>query len=333
MLCSTTWPSRCTVAGSRGGRCVALVRATAWPALTVSGVCAGSAGSSRTPETTRTVWPLGSTRSTPRPPTVSGRRAALRPVASARRRTSASSTARNALARKRDGPRRTITDGEPASLPRRCSSSGERSAVANPNAWAKASARSRSGLLTSSHARSWTLISGLRARPGCSPVSGPASLWRSLWTSCSRVVMWMPSRSWLTDESITYDEFISQEAISLPSVDMSTTASRPPTRFDARRARTRGALIARGPGAPGRGPARGEHPGDHRARERRLRLLLQPLPRQAGAVGGRRGGRAQPPRPARRRSDGRDGGPRRGLLRGAAPHRAPAAPGSRCSRA
>ena len=72
MDCSTTCPRRWTLAGSRGGRWVALLRATSCPAFTVCAGWLGSAGSSWVPFTTRTSTPLGSVRSTVIPPRLSG---------------------------------------------------------------------------------------------------------------------------------------------------------------------------------------------------------------------------------------------------------------------
>ena len=91
------------------------------------------------------------------------------------------SAARNAAPRYVDrGPRRTITQGAPLSVPRSCSSSAVRLTVVKPNAWANLSEPARSGFWNSSQARSWALIVGLVARPGCSPRSAPCSLCKSL---------------------------------------------------------------------------------------------------------------------------------------------------------
>ena len=113
---------------------------------------------------------------------LSGSFSTFAPVASASRTTSVESAARKAAPRYLDrGPRRTITHGAPASVPRSWSSSAVRLTVVNPNACANRSEAARSGLLNSSQARSSTLMTGFFARPGCSPGSAPCSLCRSLW--------------------------------------------------------------------------------------------------------------------------------------------------------
>ena len=117
-------------------------------------------------ETTRTASPVGSVNSTLSPPTLSGSFVAVAPVASASRRTSAESAARNAGPTNRDRPWRISTHGAPGSVPRSCSASGVRSAVLNPKACANASARSRFGFSNSNQARSCTFTTGFFARPG-----------------------------------------------------------------------------------------------------------------------------------------------------------------------
>src|SRR6478672_10569878 len=83
-VCTTMCPSRCTLVGTRGGRCIALVRTFVWPKLNTCGVCAvGNASSRWVPDTTRTGSPLGSTRSTLTPPSDSGSGRTLVPVAPA----------------------------------------------------------------------------------------------------------------------------------------------------------------------------------------------------------------------------------------------------------
>ena len=76
---------------------------------------------------------------------------------------------------------------------RRCRAAAARrdraQAVWNPNARANASARARSGFSNSSQARSTTLMTGLRDRPGCSPGSAPRSLCRSRCASSPVVSM------------------------------------------------------------------------------------------------------------------------------------------------
>src|ERR1700742_4742669 len=186
-VCTTMCPSRCTLVGIRGGRCIALVRTFVWPKLNTCGVCAvGSASSRWVPDTTRTGSPLGSTRSTVSPPSDSGSGRTLVAVASASRRRSDCSAATNAGPRTFSRwPRRISTHGAPASLPRRCSSSLVRSTVAKPKEWANASALSRSGFSNSSQRTSWTLMIGLAERPECSPGRAPCSLCSSLCALCA----------------------------------------------------------------------------------------------------------------------------------------------------
>ena len=93
---------------------------------------------------------------------LSGSFSTFAPVASASRTTSVESAARKAAPRYLErGPRRTITHGAPASVPRSCSSSAVRLTVVNPNACANRSEAARSGLANSSQARSSTLIDGV----------------------------------------------------------------------------------------------------------------------------------------------------------------------------
>ena len=140
------------------GRWVALLRATSCPALSVCVGWLGSEGSSWVPSTTRTSTPLGSLRSTVTPPMLCGSLLTFAPVASASRSTSVASAARNAAPRYVDrGPRRTITQGAPLSVPRSCSSSAVRLTVVKPNAWANRSEPARSGFWNSSQARSRNL--------------------------------------------------------------------------------------------------------------------------------------------------------------------------------
>ena len=120
---------------------------------------------------------------------LSGSFSTLAPVASASRTTSVESAARKAAPRYLERfPRRTITHGAPASVPRSCSSSAVRLTVVNPNACAKRSEAARSGLTNSSQARSSTLIVGFFARPGCSAGIAPCSLCRSLWVPFGLVI-------------------------------------------------------------------------------------------------------------------------------------------------
>ena len=152
---------------------MALARRNSWPKLKVCDCCAGNPGNSCIPATTRTGIPLGSVSSTATPPMASGSVWIFCPVAPARRSTSARSSAANAVPTNRErGPRRTITHGEPASVPRSCSSSAVCSTVLKPNARAKASARTRSGFSNSSHARSRTLISGISGSSGVLSAQG-----------------------------------------------------------------------------------------------------------------------------------------------------------------
>src|ERR1700730_5815081 len=191
VLCSTTWPSRWTVVGTRGGRWVALTRLRSSPKLNVCGLCVGNAPSRWVPATTCTGTPLGSTRSTASPPILSGNAWVRAPVAFSKRSKSSSSCAVNAIPRKRVvAPRRMSTHGAPGSEPRSCNSLPVRNTVVKPNARANASARVRSGFSNSSQAMSCTLMTGFRDRPGWSPLRAPCSLCRS-W--CAVLVIGIPS--------------------------------------------------------------------------------------------------------------------------------------------
>ncbi len=108
------------------------------------------------------------------PPRLSGSVAAVRPVASASRSTSdgvgrAERRRRRTASAARGGRSRTARR-------RRCRAGAARprcaAHVAKPKACAKRSAAARSGFSNSSQARSRTLMTGLRARPGCSPAQG-----------------------------------------------------------------------------------------------------------------------------------------------------------------
>ena len=137
---------------------------------------------------------------------------------SASRSRSASSCALNAAPTKRErGPRRRITHGGPASVPRSCRLVGGAQHGRESERWANASARARSGFSNSSQAMSCTLITGLRDRPGCSPLRPPCSLCRSLWAA-DHVVHVSPL---LTDEIVTYDGSISQSFLTKSSKLMS----------------------------------------------------------------------------------------------------------------
>ena len=117
--------------------------------------------------------------------------------------------ARNAGPTNRDrGPRRISTHGAPASVPRSCSSSGGAQTVLKPKARANASARSRSGFSNSSHARSCTLMTGLRDRPGVLP-GQRALLAVQVVVGADGVAHAEPP--FRTDEIVTYDETISQD--------------------------------------------------------------------------------------------------------------------------
>ena len=59
VVCTTRWPRRCTRAGTRAGRWLALMRCASSPTLNVWGCWPGSSGSSCMPATTRTGHPAG----------------------------------------------------------------------------------------------------------------------------------------------------------------------------------------------------------------------------------------------------------------------------------
>ncbi len=143
----------------------------ACPTFNVSGACPGSAGVRGCRRPPAPAAPLGSTRSTVTPPMLSGSVATFRPVASASR----SDVGRVGRPERRaDEPRaRTLADQHAGrarvGAPQLQLLRGAQRCV-NPNARANSSARSRSGFLNSSQARSCTFTIGLAARPGCSPL-------------------------------------------------------------------------------------------------------------------------------------------------------------------
>ena len=125
--CTTRWPRRCTRAGTRsgtlGGVDALQRRCPTLKTCGVAGPAAPAARACRRPRAPASRWGR-SGRPTGRrwTPAAAARRL---PVLSASRSTSTSSPARNATPVNRvRGPRRTITHGAPASVPRNCSSSG-----------------------------------------------------------------------------------------------------------------------------------------------------------------------------------------------------------------
>ena len=141
-------------------------RELAWPTLKVSGSWPGSAGRSCVSATTRTAGPLGSTRSTPTPPRLSGsgRGGRTGGVGQPQHVDLVGGPERGA-----DEPR----PGAPAEQHARRTRRRYRAAAARPGcaarcvkpkARANASARSRSGFSNSSQARSCTLMTGF-SRP------------------------------------------------------------------------------------------------------------------------------------------------------------------------
>ena len=168
------------------------------------------------PATTRTGTPLGSTRSTDSPPSVSGsgRASAAGCVCQAQDVGLVLPPGRRHPTNRDRGPRRMITHGVPASVPRSCSSSSVRSAVANPNALANASARARSGFSNSSQAMSVHLDHRIPRPPGVLTLAG-ALLAVQVVMGANRVAH-APSPS-LTDEIVTYDATLSQEFLTKSS--------------------------------------------------------------------------------------------------------------------
>ena len=171
---STTWPSRWICAGRRAGRWVALTRAGPGPKFSGSGPRPGSAGSSGTPWTTRTGYPLGSRSRMPWPPQCA---VTVPPVPRASRsRSSRAAAVKVAPAKRGRGPRRTTRHAAAARRPRSSSVCRVRPATVKPKSVPNRSAPSRSGFSNSSQASPATLTRGLPDRPGCSPGSAPVSL-------------------------------------------------------------------------------------------------------------------------------------------------------------
>ena len=119
VLCSTTCPNRCTRAGSRGGRCVALVRRNSCPKLKVCGCCAGSSANSCVPGDHANWNPVRIGQVHRDPTDASGRARVRRAGRAGEPLDIGPVSAANAGPANRDrGPRRMITQGEPASVPR-----------------------------------------------------------------------------------------------------------------------------------------------------------------------------------------------------------------------
>ena len=111
-------------------------------------------------------------------------------------------------------PRRTITHGAPASVPRSCSSSAVRSAVVKPNAWANASARVEVGLLELQPGDVGDLDHRIARPPGVLALAG-ALLAVQVIVGADDVAH--PDLLILTDEIVTYDATLSQEILTKSS--------------------------------------------------------------------------------------------------------------------
>ena len=160
-------PSRCTRVGTRGGRWVVLARTTSWPKLNTCGCWAGSASSWWVPDTTRSASPLGSTSSTATPP----------------RARAAGHASPQQIGLLGGDERRPDEPRARAAADQHARRAGVGAAQVQLVLGAQRGETERRGerlgpgkirFSNSSQPTSWTLMTGLAERPGCSPAGRPA---------------------------------------------------------------------------------------------------------------------------------------------------------------
>ena len=281
----------------------------------------GQRGQLVCPATTRTGSPLGSTRSTA-DPTDGSPAAVLVVVPGGVGQAQHVDLVRvlNAVPTNRDAvPRRRITQGAPASVPRSCSSSAVRSTVAKPKACGERLGASQVGLLELQPGDVGDLDDRI-ARPSGVLPGERALLAVQVVVGCRQMPLIRIS-SCKVDEIVTYDDTLSQVFLTKSSKLMiscyregvTEQSDAPVNRLERRKQRTRARADQGGAGVHRRGQGQRAGPGDHPGGRRRDGLVLQPLREQGAAVRGRRRRGARLPRRAAGPADRRRSRTRRDL--------------------